>query len=325
MGHSEQLSVTVAVLTRCRPHMLASVIRSFAGLKRVSSCQVRFLVVENDHTPACRELVDALGSELRMQALNYVHEPQIGIPLARNRAAREAISAGHDLLAFVDDDEVVDENWLINLVEGYRESDAVLLGAPVRTKPGGKDHTWFQRRMHHCIKKRYAKKERRAARLSDGPANDRVTIVTNNWLGKTEIFADHGIWFDENMRFTGGTDAKLFTDVVNAGLPTAWVTDAYVYEDIPPERLTFRYQYCRARDQSNTHYHRKLSQKRLARARLLVSVPTKITVAGILAVLVVPTYGGTLVDLARALGWVSGRIGALRRIESSHYAETTGA
>ncbi len=304
--------------------MLDSLVDSFAKLRMPPDCTVRFLVVENDDAPRSRETLLARNGALHGGRLDYVLETELGIPFGRNRAAREALAAGHDLLAFVDDDEVVPEDWLVRFVEGYRASGAALLGAPLGLYPAEPGLSWMQRRMHDCIRRRYAKKAARAARRADLTGTPRVTIVTNNWLGETAIFRDHDIWFDERMRFTGGTDAKLCSEVKAAGLPTAWVADAEVEEVVPPERLSFAYQFARGRDQSNTSFRRKIEARPAARLSLLVSVPLKTVAAIVLAGLLLPTNGATLLDLARTSGWIAGRVGALFGTRSTLYRQTTG-
>src|SRR5690606_25879411 len=111
------------------------------------------------------------------------------------------------------------------------------------------------------IEARYAKKEMRARQRATLNSTKGVTIVTNNWIAETALFKDHNIWFDESMRFTGGTDTKFYSHVVTAGFVTGCVADAYVYEAISTERLSFSYQYKRARDQSNTQIRRKHEAK----------------------------------------------------------------
>ncbi len=321
---TEPLGITVAVLTRQRPRMLDGVLASFDALRIPRDCTVRFLVVENDDAPRSRECVVSRGGALPGGPLDYVLEPELGIPFGRNRAAREALAAGHELLAFVDDDEVVTRDWLVRFVEGYRASGAWLLGAPLGIYPAEPGLTWLQNRMHGCIRRRYARKADRAARRASLSGTPGVTIVTNNWLGRTAIFGDRGIWFDEAMRFTGGTDAKLSSEVKAAGLPTAWVADARVEEVVPPERLTFAYQYARGRDQSNTNFRRKIETRPQARWSVLVSVPLKGSAVIVLAALLLPSNGATLLDLARTSGWIAGRIGALFGARSALYRKTTG-
>lgn len=51
--------------------------------------------------------------------VRYIMEPLAGLNFARNRALEEANS---DLLAFLDDDVVVDSEWLVGLAETWSEN-----------------------------------------------------------------------------------------------------------------------------------------------------------------------------------------------------------
>ncbi|MCT2540935.1 glycosyltransferase family 2 protein [Sedimentimonas flavescens] len=318
------LKVVVASLTRGRPRMLAELIRSWGQMDLPENCDVRFLIVENDSQPASRGVVEAaepLGNGAR---IDYVLETEPGIPFGRNRAAREAIAQGADLLAFVDDDETVARDWLVRMIDGYRRSEAVLLGAPLRIDPSVEGLSFWERLMHDNVGARYRKKEERAAARATLHATNGTTIVTNNWLGETSLFSREGIWFDEATRYSGGEDSKFYDEVRQKDFRTGWVKDAYVYETVPKARLTFGYQYGRARDQAITHFVRKIEEQPTKRWGLLVSVPAKMVGALILAVALPLTRGGTLLEFARTAGWIAGRLGALMGRRSKHYFNTTG-
>lgn len=321
------LSVVVSTLTRRRPEMLSGLLDSWSQLKLPENCEVTFLVVENDDQPRTQRLVEQYAERFTTSSLQYAFEDELGIPFGRNRAAKEAIAAGADLLAFVDDDEVVAEDWLVRFIAGYRQSEAVLLGGPVRVVPLDKSQnvSWLERLMHRSIVTRCTRKEKRAkqqASLNDTP---RVTIGTFNWLGQTSLFTEHGLWFDEGMRHTGGTDAKFYTQTRDLGLTTGWVSDAYVYEEVPLDRLTFAYQFGRSRDHSNSYFRRKIARNPWARLIAFCLMPLKCVGILLLMILTPLTCGRTLLDLARGMGWVAGWTGAMFGKRSSHYLEVTGS
>ncbi|MEM9551510.1 MAG: glycosyltransferase [Pseudomonadota bacterium] len=318
------LSITVSALTRRRPEMLRALIGSLGEMDLPPDTRVTCLIVENDDVPNSAGVVQSFGKLPNGVDVTYAHEPELGIPFGRNRAAKEAIDHKSDLLAFVDDDEVVARDWLVEIVSAYRSSQAVLIGGPLRVKDTPRSLPSLEALMDRCIKRRYLQKETRAARRAGLDGTPGVTIVTNNWLGELRIFHDHGIWFDEAMRFTGGTDSKLCAEVKAAGLPTAWAANAAVYEEIPRERLTIGYQFKRGRDQSSTNYRRKLDKRPSARFNVLVSVPVKVLTIGILVITLPFTGGRTLLDIVRSSGWVAGRFDALLGRRSRLYESVTG-
>ena len=286
--------------------------------------KVTFLVVENDTEERSKDLIQTLRPAFKNCDLVYALETEPGIPFARNRAATESIEIGSDLLLFVDDDEEVPRDWLQKIIQGYRNSEAKLIGAPLRARRPKENITFLQKLMFTNLNSRYRKKERRASRKASLKGTTGVTIVTNNWLAETSLFSEHNIWFDESMRHTGGTDSKFYAEVIAKGLQTAWVQGAHVYETIPPERLSFLYQYGRARDQSNTNFRRKNNGTVRLNLIVLTSILIKlIAVIGLILTLPI-TAGRTLMTLARALGWIAGRIGAIAGSKSTLYSSTTG-
>ena len=286
--------------------------------------KVTFLVIENDTEERSKNLIQTLRPAFKNCDLVYALETEPGIPFARNRAATESIEIGSDLLLFVDDDEEVPRDWLQKIIQGYRNSEAKLIGAPLRARRPEENLTFLQKLMFTNLKSRYRKKERRASRKASLKGTTGVTIVTNNWLAETSLFSEHNIWFDELMRHTGGTDSKFYAEVIAKGLQTAWVQGAHVYETIPPERLSFLYQYGRARDQSNTNFRRKNNGTVRLNPIVLTSILIKlIAVIGLIITLPI-TAGRTLMTLARALGWIAGRIGAIAGSRSTLYSSTTG-
>lgn len=101
-------SLTIAICTKDRPDRLA---RCLASLPRDVH---EILVADNAPGDDRTEALIAANPHVR-----YVREPKPGLDFARNTALREATG---ELLAFIDDDVVVDREWLPGLVEAFREN-----------------------------------------------------------------------------------------------------------------------------------------------------------------------------------------------------------
>jgi succinoglycan biosynthesis protein ExoM len=320
---TRHLTIVVAALTRKRPEMLRALLRSWSLMRHPENCTINFLVVENDIAKTSLPVVEAACASFEGSSLRYVQELELGIPFARNRAVREAIAEKADILMFVDDDEEVAADWMICMIAAYRSSDAVLLGGPLRSLPPSK-LTFMQRKMYENVDAFYRRKEQAALELTANNRGSKVRVATNNWLADLSIFTSHNIWFDEKMRFTGGTDSKLFASVRDAGLETSWVPDAIVYETIPVERLSFRYQYRRSRDQSNNHARHKTQSNRRPVIFSIAPVPKKLGVLMMQIIALPFTRGRNLLDIARTLGWISGRVGFVFGRRPSLYTAITG-
>ncbi|PPK95214.1 glycosyl transferase family 2 [Kineococcus xinjiangensis] len=105
--------ITVVVCTRERPESLQRCLDSIAAL---DYHDLEILVVDNaPRTEATRELCAAAA---RSVPLRYVREPAAGLSRARNTAIREASG---EVIAFLDDDERADPDWLVALAAEFQD------------------------------------------------------------------------------------------------------------------------------------------------------------------------------------------------------------
>lgn len=103
-------NLTVAMCTRERPDSLR---RALASLVRQSDTAFSVVIVDNAPvTTATREVVEEFGqAEWR-----YLLAPEPGLSRARNTAL-DAVSS--DLIAWMDDDEIADVDWVRRLKQGF--------------------------------------------------------------------------------------------------------------------------------------------------------------------------------------------------------------
>src|ERR687897_479970 len=107
------VSLTLAVCTRARPDLLAECLGSVIAI-RPDDQAFEVLVVDNDPPD---DMTEQLVTSL--PGVRYTREPVPGLDFARNRALAEA---GGELVAFLDDDVLVDRGWLHGLQEALAEN-----------------------------------------------------------------------------------------------------------------------------------------------------------------------------------------------------------
>ncbi len=110
-----QLGVTVAICTRDRPTDLR---RALASLQNQSDPDIHILVVDNAPSTDGTALV---VEELAMANAAYVVEPRPGLSRARNTALDHVET---DVVAWIDDDEVADADWIRRLRQGFAQDCA---------------------------------------------------------------------------------------------------------------------------------------------------------------------------------------------------------
>ncbi len=221
------LHISICISTYHRPAGLQRLLGSLNAL-RVDSVEttVDVIVVDNDVNQSAREACNVAAAACSLP-VHYAVEPRRGIPFARNKAVEHALG-GADFLAFVDDDETVDPEWLAKLLDVQRQHDAdVVTGPTIRRLPPDIPSWIVRSRAFH------------APRRPTGTGMPEAS--TNNVLVKREVFERVSPHFNERMALTGGTDAHFFRRVHQAGFSILWVDDALTYEWFPRSRVTARW------------------------------------------------------------------------------------
>ncbi|BBY86478.1 glycosyltransferase family 2 protein [Mycolicibacterium tokaiense] len=107
--------ISVVVATRDRPDSLAACLKS---LLRSSYQHFEIIVVDNDPTSDDTELM----IRRRFPSVRYVRECRRGLASAHNCGL--SLAQGQ-ITAFVDDDVLVDAQWLVSIAEGFAVTDRV--------------------------------------------------------------------------------------------------------------------------------------------------------------------------------------------------------
>ncbi|GGB07858.1 glycosyltransferase [Allosediminivita pacifica] len=309
--------IGIGAITRRRPQMFSDLLDSFAWMRVPEGVELVYLFAENDDETTMTGIVEGFAE--RTGAETYLElETRQGIPMARNRVLDMALADGCDFLTFVDDDETVDRDWLVQLYDTISGEELDLVGGPVRYQPPqGSVLSRENRAVLDVVQGRsgrdHAKRSERA-RTHEG---HRVAVYTNNWIARLSRVRELGVRFDEAARFTGGSDTKFYKDFREAGGRTGWAPGAYVCETRPLSRLTYRYYYERCRDQEMTRLGRK-DAKPSALGAYAVYLYALLRSALYLAKSPF-TAGRGKARAMRVMGQASARVGYLRGRQSDHY------
>jgi len=130
--------ITVVVCTRERPGALA---RCLDSLLAQAYPDFRVLVVDN--APVTDATAEVVRSAARRGPVHYLQEPKGGLSYARNAAVA---AAPGEILAWIDDDEYADVNWLAEVARAladHPEAD-VVSGVIVPAELETQAQLWFE-------------------------------------------------------------------------------------------------------------------------------------------------------------------------------------
>jgi glycosyltransferase involved in cell wall biosynthesis len=213
--------VSVCIATT-RPAGLARLLESLARQKLPPGLAMEVVVADDAPGDASRAAAEAWEGPGPLRRLEVGAR---NVAAARNRAVDAA--AGR-WLAFVDDDETVEEEWLAAYLERVRAGFADGCFGPViprleRVVKPWLDPEFFYARPRHPT----------GTLLAPGDLR-----TSNAWL-RASLF--QGRRFDPAYGRSGGSDTELFGRMLRSGARFEWCDEARVVEWIGPERHRLRW------------------------------------------------------------------------------------
>jgi glycosyltransferase involved in cell wall biosynthesis len=243
--------ISLCVTSYRRPDGLQALLGSLQELRfEGAPPELELVVVDNDAAGSAREVCEQARAWLRFP-LRYVREPRKGIPFGRNAAV--AAAAGSEWIAFVDDDETPEPDWLAELLRVARETSADVVTGPVLPRFEAEPPRWLLEGGFFAPASR--------------PTGSRLdTAFTNNVLVRTRLLLEAGALFDERLTRGVGEDSELFSRLCAGGARIVWADAARVHERVPRERACARWLARRGFDVGTATTHLARRRRGLFRA-----------------------------------------------------------
>jgi len=234
MSQSDSPDLSVVICTYNRPELLRLALETLLR-QRPMGLTYEVVVVDNNSTPETRAVVDELAqSDSR---LRYVRETRQGNAYARNTGVT---SARAPIVAFLDDDVTVRDNWLEIIPHAFRETNAGFVGGKVLPRWEEPPPSWLDSANWAPIA---------ALDYGDSPfaitSENPLCLLTANIAFKKEMFSQHGE-FSPAVQRTGDSigsleDHEFLTRLLRAGVIGAYVPELIVDAYVGSERMTKEY------------------------------------------------------------------------------------
>jgi glycosyltransferase involved in cell wall biosynthesis len=226
-----KLRVTVAVITYNRSRYLRETLAGLVRQDYPADC-FELLVVDNNSTDKTKDVVSSFMAST--PAPRRIVETRPGLDHGRNRAVDEAKG---DVIVLVDDDILVEPDWLAQLVAPFSSLDShsigVVGGEVIPIFPDGIP-AWLVG-SHRPL----------GFRTDSGSLPPEQAPMGANFAFPKWVFARFGK-FDTDLdrrgaSLFGGGDSDMIRRVRTAGLKAWFVPGAKALHQIPAGRLTLRY------------------------------------------------------------------------------------
>ena len=217
--------ITVGVLTFQRAAQLDHCLRSLCHLDPRSPA-FEIVVVDNDPAASARVQVAELRNASDIP-IRYLHEPRPGVAAARNRVLDDPARA--DVVAFIDDDEWAEPDWLVQLYSGYlNNGGGVVQGRVISVLDGG-GPGWA------------SAKGGPFERVGTPHGTRQYTGNAGNVIFDASPGTLRSARFNESYGLTGGEDTEFFARLARSGVIVTSIPQAIVYETVPLQRQTVRW------------------------------------------------------------------------------------
>lgn len=203
--------------------MLADALDSIIELQLPDQINFRLMICDNDAQGSAREVVDRYRSAIPIP-IDYMVEENRGIVFARNRILDEALRQNATYMAFFDDDETVDPQWILAHLACLRQYDAeVSVGQVIYLWP---DENNLHVRLRGLLE-----------RMNLPNSGDvQPGAGTSNVLYKMNLVKSEGLKFHPEHNLRGGSDQLFFQILHDKGAKIVWCNEALTYEKVPLSR-----------------------------------------------------------------------------------------
>lgn len=222
------VDVSVVVVSFNRADMLAKTLASLAKLDTTSGFTYEIVVVDNastDHTPA----VIATAEPGAAVAVRAFCETEPGVSFGRNRGIAEATG---QWIAFHDDDQLADPQWIHFLLELAHRRNLKCVGGAVKLLLPEDNQRELAAECRQILGEKVGMEV-------EQPYTRKRIPGTNNILIHRSILEDVGV-FDTALTI-GGEDADLYRRMRAAGYEAWFTPRSFVYHVIPEKRMAEEY------------------------------------------------------------------------------------
>jgi glucosyl-dolichyl phosphate glucuronosyltransferase len=225
---NETHDVSVIICTYNREHWIGDAVQSLLDLRTDGVIDYEIIVVDNASTDNTPEVIAELAANAN-RPLRCVREMRQGPSAARNRGIAEAEG---EWLAFIDDDELADPDWLLELLAMTAKKGVRVSGGAVQLISSDDNSQPLSPMLERVL----AQGGRRRNECLFTPKH---ALNSGNQMLHRSVFEEIGGY--EESWTEGGEDTELFTRLTAAGIEAWYTPNAIVQHLVPAYRTSAGY------------------------------------------------------------------------------------
>lgn len=218
------ISIILCTYNRCLS--LQHVLESLQTMNDLPHGTWETIVVDNNSTDKTKSTVARFAGRGK-GTIRYIFEARQG----KSHALNTGIGAAKgDILAFTDDDVLIDPNWLPNIMKKFDHHDCVGVGGKIIPVISGKKPSWLAMDTHTPFMNVLGSFD-----LGEECCELKVPTYGANMAFRKEVFRKHGLFrVDLGPR---GEDTEISLRLLARGEKLMYAPDAIVYHRVQKEKL----------------------------------------------------------------------------------------
>src|SRR5438270_7408931 len=228
--------ISVIVCTYNRSAILKRVLLSLNAMVTPDDLDWELLVVDNNSEDATHAVVAEFARTSRLM-VRYIFESEQGLSHARNRGISEARG---QIVAFTDDDVIVDQHWLANVARAFESSPCIAVGGKIVPLWYGPKPSWFYEERPYPLTFAIAGFD-----LGTASAAPTKEVFGANMAFRSDAFKQYGNFRTDLGRFKDillvGEETEFCERLLKAGESIMYTPYAIVHHPVDPDRTRRSY------------------------------------------------------------------------------------
>ena len=221
-------NIILCICTYKRNNKLIDCLLSVKRLKLLKKFNIKILILDNTINFSSKNIIKNLKKKIGFKIF-LKNEKRRGVVFARNACLDFINKENPKYVGFIDDDCILDPNWLINTTKTINSLNADIVTGPQHYNKDNinKDKINYTKFFEKNYKKKFLQVN---------------WAATNNVFFKYNIIKKSGLKFDENLnKFGMGEDQLFFLQLSRLGKKIYWSKKISVTETIHAHRLNLNW------------------------------------------------------------------------------------
>lgn len=248
MAAKQSFDVTISIATYDRVALLKETIQSCLDQRNALGLRYEILITDNHPSGNAEAMVKEIAAASPIQ-VRYQQDHTRNMSALRNVGIKQALG---DYVAFIDDDEVADPDWLDELIGCLRRTGAdFAVGPRLAIFAEGAPPPYDPQAL--VFERNFNLPSGAPMELVRPDGKTNYGLGTGNSIFRVSTCMTDAEPFDLTFGNAGGEDVEFFVRLYQRGLKLVWAAKAKVTEVVPAHRTEIAYRLIRTRRESQIH------------------------------------------------------------------------